>query len=522
MEEVNIIDGSKHIKLLLKDHTIFVISEYDVDVNKYFNYMKTIDVYSFYNSGLDSTLYKGSGKDNKKKNFYFGKTVLNMSFTALLLFCSLLNTSYILVPKKEKEKIPDYEVNDLYNLVYSSAYLNYREKDFIYNEEFFSDVLKTINESSYMKNHYSKCFESIKIEKFDNTDHEHQSSLGYYNSGKPNIIHIKDYDDLDDFNKDVISHEFIHLCQETHGYNLIIEASAELISNEYYNAQINSYYDQIKLLKELMEIIGSSPIWHYIFTGDFTFIERSVKPFLTDEEYNDFLSYLSFSYEDYESNYPNFEKLELLLDTLYNRIYRKDINDNIVINLIKNDDKSLHRYYFNKNTINEEESYYLDSNNLELQTMTLSNAIDNDLVQFYSVVRKSIDEDEALKLIEEGTYYIERNIINDGNVFIYKTVQNGGKVYITGYIYGIKYEDADIDELAFKNTINIDYVLVDVKKLTKEEYFNHDYPEDAVIRDFYNETVTIKDDVVEAYMPKKVFIEPVISSLNEKGLIKTR
>ena len=193
-----------------------------------------------------------------------------------------------------------------------------------------------------------------------------------------------------------------------------------------------------------------------------------------------------------------------------------------MINLIKNDDKSLHRYYFNKNFINEEESYYLDNNDLELQTMSLSDALDNDLVQFYSIVRKSIDEDEALKLIEEGTYYIERNIINDGNVFIYKTVQNGGKVYITGYIYGVKYEDADIDELALKNTLNVDYILVDVKKLTKEEYFNHDYPEDAVIRDFYKETVTIKENVVEAFMPKKVFIEPVISSLNEKGLIKTR
>ena len=374
-----------------------------------------------------------------------------------------------------------------------------------------------------MKGLYSTCFDNIRIEKFDSSDTEHQGSLGFYNTGRPNVINIRDYEDLDDFYKDVISHEFVHLCQETLGYNLIIESSAELISSEYYNVEANCYYDQLILIKELMEIIGSDPLWHYIFTGDFSLIESSVRPFLTDEEYKEFLSCLTFDYSDYDSSLITFAKLQDLLNILYSRIYNEDINDNKVICLIRSFDKSLCRYYFNKRYVNKDYSYYLDKDDLELHTFTLKEAIDKDLVQYYSVVRKPVDVDSAFNMINEGGYSLERNVTyNTDKVSIHKTTQKEGKLYITGDINGFRYEDADADDLFRKNIIDVDYVLIDAKKLTSSEYFNHEYPEEAIIRDFHKDTVTIKGDIVEAYLPKIVYVEPVIGSLSEKGLIKTR
>ena len=108
-----------------------------------------------------------------------------------------------------------------------------------------------------------------------------------------------------------------------------------------------------------MEIIGTNPIMIYNFTGDFSLIEDRVKPFLTEEEYNEFLDDLTFDYDDDSLNYPKYESLDRLLSKLYTAIYGSNIEDNKVIDLIDNGDRTLNRYYFNSKLKSNERTYYL-------------------------------------------------------------------------------------------------------------------------------------------------------------------
>ena len=85
----------------------------------------------------------------------------------------------------------------------------------------------------------------IKILPFTEEDKEENKTrasqglletVGYYNPLTPNIFYMENLT-----NQDTKTHEFIHLLQDNNNYYYIREASAEIISNEYYGALLDSY-----------------------------------------------------------------------------------------------------------------------------------------------------------------------------------------------------------------------------------------------------------------------------------------
>ncbi len=508
LDNISIIDGKKHITLYFYNNKIYSFSNVDnVDIDKYLNLLKTDNPIEFYNKGIDSTLYKYKGKhlkSNNKKRFHFGIVTIMLSLTALLTANALIHAKNINTNINDKV-IEDYCCSDIYNMINSSRSLNDDEKEFLYNEDLFNDVLKIINEDNYLKYMYSIYFYNIKIENYSYKE-RNDNTIGFYNIDSPNVIHIKNYTELNDNAKDTIAHEFIHLCQETNSYNFIIEAGAEIISNEYYGTPISSYSRQVKIIKKLMEIIGAYPIMVYNFTGDFSLIEERVKPFLTEEEYAEFLDDLTFDYDYDDVNIPKYNSLEVLLGKLYKNIYNGDINNNKIFHLIDNSN-TLNRYYFNSKLKDTERTYYLDYDMGEYKLISLKEAIDNGLVRLYSIVKTPIDKELALTLAQTGQFSLERIIdYKSANISITRTTLQNNKMFISGSINEKNYENYDVDLLVKHNVIDVDYYLLNVRSLNSKEYLNHQYPYDATIKLFKSDNVQIDGDNVYSYEPKKVVL----------------
>lgn len=231
--------------------------------------------------------------------------------------------------------------SDIKEKIYESDKLTDEDKKYLYNEDFLNDVLETINDSTYLKLNLKLSFNNIEIVDYKKS-FGFKGCVGFYNFLMPNKIFIKYYNGTHD--RDTLSHEYVHLCEaNTTRYDLIIESATEIISSEYFaSSRINCYIKEIKLLKKLMETIGSRPIWEYVFTGDFTMIEERVKPYLSSEDYHSFLYCLKI--RDNENEYS---MLDSLIDKLYSAIYNEDISTNPIITMITTDYPYLIRHYFN-------------------------------------------------------------------------------------------------------------------------------------------------------------------------------
>ncbi|MBR1376863.1 MAG: hypothetical protein IJ565_03515 [Bacilli bacterium] len=318
-----------------------------------------------------------SGENIVKKKNPIKKEIALFSLVVALIV-SKYNGFPWEVSKKIINKIEyeDIDVDDLKEKIYSSSKLTDEEKEYLYNEEFFEDILEEVNSSNYMKYSYHNKFDNITIKSFSNDEiFSRQNTLGYYNLLLPNKLYILDYDSIDEDNTDVIAHEFIHLCQDSCEYNMLKEATAEIVSYEYYpQTKMESYGMEVKSVKKIMEIIGSEPIWNYIFTGDFSMIEERVKPYLTDEEYKEFLDDLSFDPDNAEQRLNHKKSLDRLCEILYQNIYGKSIYEDKIINLIMSSDESLQRYYFNERYIND--TYYYDFNDKNYQKIAYDEVLE--------------------------------------------------------------------------------------------------------------------------------------------------
>lgn len=516
-ESIKIIDGKIKANIYIGNKTIYVCSNSNIDINKYFNILKSFNIEDLIKRSESTILYKGKGKKKRKRKIHLLEITFVLSVAAIALVNALdIDQFRIISLSPDTVQMDNYTTNDLYHFINSSPLLTEEEKRFIYNEDFLNDVLETINDDDYLKYMYSINFNNIKIESFDEEQDKMGHAFGYYDTDYPSTLFIRNYEKLTDTKKDTVAHEFIHLCQDVSGYNLIIEASAEIISSEYYNTPISCYQTQVKLLKKLMEIIGPEPIWIYNFTGDFSLIKEKVKPYLTDEEYMEFLDDLTFDYDDYTKNIPKFDSLESLLAKLYTAKYGTDINENKIISLISDGDRTLSRYYFNSRFINVDNSYYLSYEEGEYLTLSLERAIDSGLVQIYSINRTPLEREEAFSLIQTGNYSIERIIdYKSADIRIYKTTYEHSKMYITGYVNDKKYENYDVDLLVTDGIIQVNYYLVNLKLLSADDYLSHNYEEDSTIEVFHSEDTQFNEETVYGFVPKKIYIPPT-SRIDEK------
>jgi len=485
----------------------------------------------FQNNGNLPILYKNN-QDNLENRKYISKAFI---FADIIIVCTcasiifantvLANSDSIknIYPKNVfyYEILDNFELEDIQNLIYSSINLTEEEKDYLYNPDFLKDVLNTINNSNYLKHKLKEALTNIKITSFTTSDNNKKTN-GYYTLLMPNTIHIKNYEGLNSQNKDTLSHEFIHLCQDTYGYSLIIEASAEIISNEYYQStEIDSYIKQVKVLKILMEIIGPEPIWYYNFTGDFSKIEEKVKPYLTKKEYREFLRDLSYSYTDDKLNEKRLSSLENLLDTLYKNIYNDDISENEIITLIKNN-TSMTRYYFNHNLINIENSYYIGSRIYDYKEMSYKEAVDNGIIKIYAIRNRKLNKEEATEYLKNPEIVLKREIDYTNNTIeIIDKYDSNNKTYITGTINGKYYENEDIDELFLSGYINIDYSVDEYKLLTYEEFIS-DENKDYETHFSYDHNIILNDNTISVplYYTGKIYLPPINIENNNSTMKK--
>ena len=300
-------------------------------------------------------------KDNNKK-----VTTNIKALIAILLVGVSLGLTTVAVDNMIKLNSPKYKVEsyanvnytleDIRNRIYSSNSLTGEEKDFLYNEDFFNMALPYINNSDYAKYLLNIRLDNITIKTYD---HNTRSATGFYRPSEPNNLNLSDVSIVTS-KEDNLSHEFIHMCQADFNYRVLREACAEILSEEFYGATATSYYRERIILKRLVETIGPEPILIFNFTGDFSAIEREIRPYLSDYEYDNFLD--SLQLENFDSpNYDENEATEKLnvcnatVNTLYYRKYGVPIEtDKAVLNI---GNHHMVRYYFNKNMMDKEHSY---------------------------------------------------------------------------------------------------------------------------------------------------------------------
>lgn len=383
----------------------------------------------------------------KEKMFKVGKRIIRLTCLGLITFslaASILNTCIIIKnPERAKElrTVPivewvlgkkDYITSDLTKMIYRSEHLSDEDQLFLANEDFFNDILPYVNSSNFNKFLYSYRLDNIDIRLYDNTN---RNSAGYYSSSDANVLYISEIGAITRYS-DILSHEFIHMCQGYCYYNVITEACAEIFSNEYFDdSPENSYASEVYLIKKMMEIIGTEPILEYNFGDSFKGIEDAVKPYLTDLEYETFL---------YDLSRPNIDSpqydqvvadekhasLDYLLDLIYERKYGTSIKNDPVIPYL--DDPYLTRYYFNKKKIAKEGSYTLIFKEPS-KKLTIEEAMEDGLVSLFqlSMGKKktyiSYDEYKNGKYDTSRQIYFETlfngsleiKLEKDGNLYVY-------------------------------------------------------------------------------------------------------
>ena len=515
VESVDNLDVMK-LFILSKDYTkLSKYQKYDVYLDNqtglkhYFcNEIENINLL-FSNNGIYAINYQGKNhqlSDNKIFNFH--NRLIICTLLGLTLALGSINLPAAKVVNSVNILINDYEISDIKKMIDSSPYLTTEEKEYLYNEQFINDYLDIINSSYYEKNKVAECFQGISIVGYNNIEHDHQA--GYYSTNTPSTLYVKDYKSFDESKKGTLAHEYAHLNQTISGYNLIFEASADIITKEYFYQDYKfSYSTQVKLLKKMMEIIGPYPVWYYNFTGDFSKIEERVMPYLTPEEYQKFLNDLSFDYDNNETNKPKYKELNEILDNLYYAIYQEDIKEDEIITLIEKDNKNLVRYYFNQSMINEENSYYLDYENGTYETISYNDAVAMEIIKPYTITYIEISTEEALQIIEDNSYNLRRDLnFHSHDITIQYSRHGQNKYTISGIIDGEKYEDVNVDDLVKEGLVEVTYYIIDRKDLTIHDYETHNYKDDEIyfIREMYT---NLNDENVEYLVPKKIYLQPV-------------
>lgn len=412
------VTGYKHYYLNgIENYTMFFL-----------NNGEELNIYRVENIGLTDNGWRKEKPTMKEKIFKVGKKIIHTTCAGLLcvsLFLTMTNINVLFAnPLAFNDLGPypvlslvtginDYTVDDLVNKIMASDRLETEDQLYLANRDFFEDILPYVNRYTETKYEYSKKFNNIGIEVFK----KNGNARGYYRPiVAPNTLYIsEDSLEEEEFN-DVISHEFVHLCQNCYRYNVLSEATAEIMSWEYFqDAELTTYSEAVYLVRKMMEVIGPEPILHYIIGGNFSYIADNIKPYLTTNEYLNFLDDLvmhtkgDLLYNEKRSK-EKFASLSYLLDKVYEKKYGRKVEDDPVIPHLK--DSNLVRYYFNSKKIKEEGSYLTTPIPIEIE-MSLEEAVKKDYITI-----GQLDEEGNLVRISFRTYMNSKYDTSKGIMFI--------------------------------------------------------------------------------------------------------
>lgn len=347
---------------------------YDVYVNEETGYHHFYqngkqDISKFFQmNGEDALLYKDLPVDDRIKQFHYQNSrapytrYISMMIDLLSVTAFFLEMQYV-VPRVYSQLDPRayyFDATTLSQSINSSAELTDREKEILCNDKLFSDIC-TVPMRSFAFHDLREKTSNVSIVGLDESDVIHNDIreklglsqfAGYYSSLEPNVLHVDDMY----YNRDVVTHEFVHLLQSC-DEKYLTEACAEIIAYEYYDAPVDSYLEEVKRTRVLMEIVGSDPVWQSNFSGDSSKLHELLKHNLSSEDYESVCRILKTSpgnTTDEKMNQVN-QRFDEILSRLYENIYHEPIENNQAIQLIYQSistDPNFHmdvvRHYFNR------------------------------------------------------------------------------------------------------------------------------------------------------------------------------
>lgn len=277
--------------------------------------------------------------------------------------------------------------------------LTEEEREITNNEKLLRDVIPYYENTNMSALLHAK-FADLQVNYF----YKESSIVGYYNATKLNRIYINEYHN-EKARYDCKAHEYIHLLQSSYNYLYLKEASAELISYEYYDkCVLNSYEKPVENLKLLMEIIGPEPIWELNFGDNDSKFINIIKTYLPQEKALELLNLLKKK-PDEEREFN--EKITSLLKELYEKKYNENMEENtIIFNILTKNINN--RYYFNSDLI-EIEAPYKTYNAETFTTFNIYTFSNNDIPN----IQNDILNEECNELFMLSKKKLQMQTIND-------------------------------------------------------------------------------------------------------------
>lgn len=482
----------KNIKSLNKDESILFLNNilksnltfnkkengYDIYLDesnnkRYFKNNKEDLTLLYKNNGTNAILYDDIEDEdigeNKSKNIIIKHKKKIILITACLSFYGALQ----LAPRlKYKLFEPFYFGEDMTpsyakELINESIYLSQNEKECIYNEDLFEEVLKISNQNRDYE--LKTKLKDLRII-YDTAE---ENVGGYYYDLKPNDIYLNEcYMYSDSRSKEnVLCHEFVHLLQTNNGYHYINEACAEIISGEYYNVSEYSYKDRVKRVKVLTEIIGPEAVLNCNFCNDTSLFTKSIEKYLNEEDserlLNLFMAPGSVYINEKELENQVSEEIDELLAKMYYNKYNKDIKNDYWITYLYNDGdiNSDLRVYFNKKSSiyykNIDTEIMIKENGMTLEEFEQSDKVDKYCYNIREIITKE-EYDDLYKKNEENVR-VTREF--DWNYEEQKTCDI--------YVKITHIETKELDESKLYDGCSIDIVTTDGDKYTQIYYKDH-------------------------------------------------
>lgn len=434
----------------------------------------------FYENGKSALLFNKNKQDKnnlKPLNFALLGIDIVLILSSFIFITNIVNNRQTTQNTSQTNLTSNIEYSEPIGYVDNSFFINYindsncltdSEKQLLINNKLFDDISQTKMTADRIFSLETK-LTNINIV-VGEEGKPGPNVLGWYNPLISNQIFVVNAND-----NPTTTHEFVHLLQDDNKYTYIREACATIISNEYYDANSNSYPNEVIRTKFLMELIGPDVIWNLNFSGSTIEFENTIKDILPKEDADKLLELFSSSPGKFTPDMENHINSEIdnYLKEIYTNLY-PDSKDTIdFLTSISNNQKLSSTDYLNShNYFQKEEKENADNKFMYKFFIPVNTALQNNLVDISFSITKKIPVDlntntndeiihEEYTILnhnlsqvidENGTYFVS---LIDGTSYTPKEAQNLGYIEVNYYKYEYLYEVSINDIEQYKNIPNI-------------------------------------------------------------------
>ena len=411
-DNIEVLDKDKIkdlFKTLLSSKLSFLEKENDYDVyldeannKRYFkdgieNFFMFLE-----NNGVSAVNYIGITSKKSKGKWYkiaVNELVFSILATSIILTPFVGDTRLAESPKYIASSVVELSSDEMTNLIKRSPNIEEEEALYLANSDYFDLVAKYSNNNLNRKYSLRKKLHKISIKHYDSE--EFPGTLGYYDVADINSVHVlKTQRENKMRYRDILTHEFIHLTQNQNKYCYIIEACAEILESEFYNQPVNDYYEVIKRVKVLMEIVSPDPILECNFAGDTKKFEEAIRKHLSKEDADKLLNLLSTQDMQDADKLPDINKeIDELLAKMYKNKTGKDMKDDLMIKQIYHSNTDT-RLYFNSTSELYTKDYLVSIDSEFIEELDMDDVINSKNVDYYTYTMKlPVDKKSKVKSI---------------------------------------------------------------------------------------------------------------------------